>query len=267
MFPPGNLLEETMIRQSRALAPFACTLLLFTLGCGDVTSTTGEEGNIGYALHTDYDSLEDDLTEVGIITGHQQLLSTSLTSAGEEEVEDPGTLEHSVSPTEGCSLELVDSEGNLADFLVTATTPGEYTFESTLDGELFDRITLRFDDPSSLEILTWVRAPGAEEFHTANGVGTSVEEGAQATFVLIPMDAAGDRLAGDIDTTWSADPSWAVVPGENVYGVYEQSVWSASSPFSIYFIEPGPVAMTIMDPINALDSTVDFVVEPVDTGE
>ncbi len=256
-----------MIRFPRPLAAFAGLLLAFALGCGDVTSTTGEEGNIRYSLHTDYDSLEDDLTEVGILTGHQQTLTTSLTDQGEAEVEDPSLLDHSVSPTEGCTLELVEYDEELADFLITATSPGDYTFESTLDGELIDRITLTFDTPATLDIQTWLRAPGAEEFHVGTGAGAyDVEEGAQATFVLIPLDTSGDRLAGDLDTTWAADPSWAVVPGENVHGVYEQNVWSSSSPFSIYFIEPGPVGLTITDPVNVLSADVDFEVSPVDTG-
>jgi len=256
-----------MTRLPRALAAFASTLLLFTFGCGDVTSTTGEEGNIRYALHTDYDSHEDDLTTVGILTGHPQRLTTSLTDQGEGQVDDPASLEHSVSPSEGCTLELVQVDDEVADFLVTATTPGEYTFESNLDGELFDRITLTFDAPATLELQTWIRNPGDEEFTSASGIRSPVEEGAQATFVLVPLGTDGARLAGDLQTTWSADPHWAVVAGENVLGVYEQQVWSASNPFSLYFIEPGDVAVTIADPVNALEATADFVVSPVDTGE
>src|SRR5690606_1835525 len=96
------------------------------------------------------------------------------------------------------------------DLRVVVSEPGVYTVESTGPGGLVDRITLTFEQPADFDLGTFVRAPWAERFDPAAGDTITVEEGSQVTFQPIPVDAAGDRLAGDLTTTIAVDPEWAV---------------------------------------------------------
>jgi hypothetical protein len=255
----------------RALHPttafLALALLsLATTGCGDLTSATGELGRVNYTLHTNYLVQEAMLTQVGIITGHQQHIGTRLTDSGEDRAGDDGEeITHSVSPSEGVTLEAQESgDDEIADIYVTVDDPGGYTFESHLNGELFDRINLVFETPVELELLTRVRVPYSDDWDTLNDGETLVEEGSQVAFLPIPLNDVGDRIAGDFDVLLEADPEWAVAPAYNLIGVYEQNIVGSASPVSIYFIEPGEVTVTLTDTVNGTSASWLFDVLPVD---
>ncbi len=256
----------TRTLHTAALLATLALMALATTGCGDLTSATGEFGRVNYQLHTDYLMEEALLTQVGIITGHQQHIGTTLTDAGENEAGNDGEeITHEVTPSEGVTIE-ADSDGDdeISDILVTVEQPGEYTFESYLDGQLFDRIVLVFETPVELNLLTRVREPYSDDWDTLNPGEGQVEEGSQVAFLPIPLNESGDRIAGDFDAQLEADPSWAVAPAYNLLGVYEQNIVGSASPVSVYFIEPGEVTVTLTDTVNGTDASWQFDVEPVE---
>ena len=254
-----------MLRATTLLAALT-VLSLATTGCGDITSATGELGRVNYTLHTNYLVQEAMLTQVGIITGHQQHIGTRLTDAGENVAGNDGEeIVHSVSPAEGVTLEPQENgDDEIPDFYVTVDDPGEYTFECHLDDNLFDRIDLVFETPVELELLTRVRIPYSDDWDTLDVGETLVEEGSQVAFLPIPLNDVGDRIAGDFDVLLEADPEWAVAPAYNLIGVYEQNIVGSASPVSIYFIEPGEVTVTLTDTVNGTSASWMFDVLPVE---
>ncbi|MCO4771604.1 MAG: hypothetical protein KDA24_16345 [Deltaproteobacteria bacterium] len=237
---------------------------LLLIGCGDLSRSTGELGRLDYSLHSDF--LVDGTALVGtsILTGHPQVIDLALTDAGEDAGSNFEEMSHVATPSAGVTLQGFNSDDDVGNLTITVTDPGDYVIESMLDGSVFDRITLTFDSPTTLDLVTWVRVPNGEEFDEAAGGAVSVVEGAQAAFVPIPLDADNERIAGDFVPELSASPDWAVVAGINVLGIYEQNVVVARSPASVYFIEPGMVTLTLTDPANAVDSSVTFDVDPVE---
>ena len=83
------------------------------------------------------------------------------------------------------------------------------------------------------------------------------------TFQPIPVDAAGDRLAGDLTTTIAVDPEWAVVPGQGVVETYENGVWTVGGEINFYFIEPTLVTFSVIDPVSGATGEQLFDVTPV----
>jgi hypothetical protein len=241
---------------------------LLASACGDSTGALGQMGRVEYSLYTTYLVQQPLLTEVGILTGHPQHIATHLTDAGEDRAGSrAGDIEHRVTPDDGVTIEQDDGEDDdIRDFHVTVAEPGTYTFEAVLDGDVFDRIELRFESPDELDLITRVRARNSEEWETLDpGIGT-VEEGAQAAFLPIPIAADGSRIAGDFDVALEADPEWAITPAYNLLGVYEQEIVGSASPVSIYFIEPGGVTVSLTDEVNGVGASWDFAVLPVDQG-
>lgn len=240
------------------------SLALLTTGCGDISSSTGEFGRLSYSLHSDFLVDGSELVDVSILGGHAQQISVGLTSQGESDADNPQDIEHIASPADGVIIETVNSSDDVIRFAITVQDPGEYLIESMLDGQVFDRIRLTFDVPSSMALVTWIRVPNGLDFDEAIGSPISVDEGAQAAFVPIPLDATGERIAGDFVPEVTASPNWAVVTGINVLGIYEQNVFVARSPASVYFIEPGVISITIADTVNGVEGTAEFDVAPVE---
>ncbi len=240
-----------------------CLLALATVGCGDFNAANGEFGRLRYSLHSDY--LVDDvaLDQIEIITRHQQSVYVRLTDAGDDLADNPEDIVHQVVSGAGTADTESSGDDEAPDLRVTGDAPGELVVESRLDGELFDRITLNFDEPVGLELLTWLRPRNGDDFVEAQGATIAAGEGAQAAFVPVPLDATGTRLAGDFDVTTSADPEHHVAFGENVLGVYEQNVWHSPAPTSVYFIEPGPVTVSLTDEANGVTAGQAFDVEAV----
>lgn len=239
--------------------------LFLSVACGDVTTANGEFGRIHYSLYTDYFSEQSDLTEAGIVTGHQQRIYTSLTQKGWDDTKEPEGLTHSVQPTNGVALYEIEGTGGLKDILVTVDAAGTYTFETYDAEELFERIELDFDEPESFELITWVREPYGDDFDKVDSGGGTVPvvNGTQASFLPVPLDGAGGRLLGDLHANLTADPEDAIVPDYSVKP-YESSVWAIPEPLNIYFVLPGDVGVTLTDPVSGAASTMNFTVNPIE---
>ncbi len=240
----------------------ATVALLATTGCLDVTSATGELGMIDYRLYTDYDPGLGDLTEVGIITNHTQSLNLFLTEDGEREGLDLTTVSHSVTPSEGVWLDYDADDEFLDDLSIHVEQPGIYTLTTEIEGELFDTITLEFEAPATLDAVTWVRSPGADEFDEPSVAQPTVDEGTQVSFVGIPLNADGDRIAGEFELAVSADPAGSVVEAFDTWGSYEDGIVGSVSEASVYFIEGGTITLTVSDQANGVDFVQVFDVVP-----
>jgi hypothetical protein len=246
----------------------ACALIPLALtACGDLNVADGELSRVTYALHSDYLTENVALTEVALITGHVQPISTGLTLEGREVAGDKAALiEHVAAPGAGVDIahDAPFANHEIRSFDLTVTTPGTITVAGMLDGEVFDQIQLTFDTPADLELVTRVRAPYSDHWLDLEDDETLVAEGSQVAFLPIPLDAGGARLAGNFVVEIQADPSWAVSPSWNVLGVYEQSIVGSASPVSLYFIEPGLVTVTLTDVANGVSADRHFEVLPVE---
>ena len=247
-----------------ARASLLTTPLILSIACGDITTANGEFGRIHYSLYTDYVSQQTDLTEAGIVTGHQQRIHTTLTNKGWDDVKEPENLTHSVSPTTGVTLYEIDAESGVKDLLVTVDAAGTYTFETFDEDDLFERIELSFEAPQSFELITWTREPYGDDFVKVDSAGpVAVDTGTQASFLPVPLNANGGRLLGDLHADLTADPVDAIVPDYSVKP-YEQDVWAVPEPLNIYFVLPGDVAITLTDPVSKASASMDFAVNAVE---
>ena len=79
-------------------------------------------------------------------------------------------------------------------------------------------------------------------------------------FLPIPLDADGQRIAGNLFAQLDASESDMIIPGANVWGVYEQSIWASTNPSSVYFINTGNVDISLTDLPNAVSAVWSFVV-------
>lgn len=230
------------------------------MGCGDLTSANGELGRVNYALHTDFEVEGPSLTETSLLAGHPQVIHTSPLDSADFAQED--LITHSVTPDTGVTIlqgEWVS--GGPWNFEVLVETPGTYAFETWLGEELHDRLEVVFDAPSTLDLIAWARAPWEENFEVLSR-GESVEEGTQVAFLPIPLDAVGERIAGNLFAELEASESGMIIPGANVWGVYEQSIWASTSPSSVYFINAGSVDISLTDEPNAVSAVWSFSVTP-----
>ena len=242
-------------------------LLLPLVACNvDSLSTNGELGHLSFSLSSAWYLDPTQLTEVDIVTGHEQYIGVSLTEEGEELADGrAGALEYVVTPADGVTIGTDGSDTDSAEprtLAITVADPGDYTVEARLRGELFDRIQLGFDTPAALEIAAYVREPWGDEFARVSAIDpVQVREGSQLAYLPIPQDDAGVRLAGDVATSIASVPTTAVVPAENVLHVNEDDVSSTGGVPSLYFIEPGDVTVTLADTVNPVEAALDFVVE------
>jgi hypothetical protein len=243
-------------------------MLFFLLACNiDLTTANGELGRLSYSLGTGYFVDGNDLTQEEIVTGHLQSFAVSLSNKG---VRDAGKhafeITHTISPNTGVEFveeEISDEDDNRPpNFSLVVHDPGTYTIESQLDGDEFDRVTFQFAEPVALEMVTWARAPYAEDFQSASD-GDSLEEGTQLAFLGIPLNDKGDRLVGDIQTDFTADPATSVVPAQNVYDVNETDTINSESVPSLYFIEPGDITVTLSDTVNPAKAQSQFHIRSV----
>lgn len=247
-----------------------CGLLAMVVSAcgGDRTGATGELGRINYSLYTTYDVREASLVDARIVTGHEQTIYATLTSKGIADLRDGVSLEHTIEPSDGATLETIVDEAPVPDFNVLVREPGEYTLK-TLRGEdgeeEFDRLTLTFAEPTSFEVLTKVREPWAEDFREASTDGTiDVEEGTQVVMQPIPVDADDTRLAGDLTTDFSVNKEWAAIPGQNILSAFEENVWTIAGEANFYFVEPDDsVVFTIEDPVSTASTQKTFKVTPI----
>jgi hypothetical protein len=244
----------------------AAGLSLGAIGCGDLIGATGDEGRLRFTLYTTYEVEETDLRDVTIVGGHEQRIDVELTSKGEDEIDEPSQIRYSLTPSAGVTIdEDPDADDDdPPDIEITVDEPGDYRLEATVGTEVVDSIDLSFAPSTALELDVRVRSPWDDDFTTVpSGEVTAMEEGSQATFLPIPLDDTGDRLAGDLTTEVAADPEELVVPGASIGGVYEDGYWLVVGAIDFYFIDPGEVTITITDPVSGADGTHEFLVENV----
>ena len=234
-------------------------LFLCAIACGDITSKSGEFGRINYSLYLPYESNISDLTKVKILAGYSQEIHTQLTNKGTEEIKNPTTLIHKISPQDGVSLLPLDDSYDVPNINVVVDDGGKYTLETINEKSVFDRIKLNFAVPDSLDVIVWIRRINDENFiKVAKNGPISVDEGSQVTLVPILLDRTGDRIIGNFDAIISATPSNLVVATDNIHEIYEQKVLSNSIPVSLVFIESGLVDVTIEDTVNKMSTVLSF---------
>ena len=237
----------------------AVAWVLALVGCGDLTSANGEFGRVNYALHTDFEVEGTSLTETSLLVGHAQVIHTSPLNS--EDYAEDDQISHVVTPEEGVTVVqgAYEGAGDPWKFEVLVETPGTYVFETWKAETLHDRLEVEFDVPATLDLVAWARAPWEDDFQSLDQ-GESVEEGTQVAFLPIPLDASGNRIAGDLFAQLEVSEPGMIIPGANVWGVYEQSIWASTSPSSVYFIDEGEVDVSLVDVPNAVAATWSFVV-------
>lgn len=234
---------------------------------GDLTSQTGKNNLLVYSLYTIYEVPEHGLSDARILTGHQQLISVSMTAEGRRNIVHPGAITHRLEPSAGVTMDNGDhvSENTVRDARFTVTEPGDYTLVSSDGDEIVDEIDLHFETPAGFEVVMKIRDPWGASFSVETGDPLEVEQGSQLVILPVPVDEDARRLAGSMQPGIDIDPRWAVTPGQNVYSNTEDVTWSGQDPYNYYFIEPVTVTFTISDDVTGANSTQTFHVVPVDT--
>jgi hypothetical protein len=243
--PPRFLLVLTT---ASALFAGACNF-------GDTTTATGERGRLDYQVETDY-FVDGSLLDVRLVTGHD--IFVAVHSALDEGVDPDASIEHRVTGDNG-AVRVQQDVGGALDFAVRASSPGSYTVETLVDGQLEDRITLSFDRPTAIDIVGHLRQPGADSFEPIAGDRVSAVEGAQVVFIPVPLDAAGDRLLGSFDHRIEA-PEGALVESASVYDFDEEGV-GLNLRTSYHLMRPGEVLVRIVDDVNITQGEVTFDVQ------
>lgn len=242
-------------------------MLLLLTGCAfDVVSGEGELGRLRYSLAADTYFTEGTLTEIGLGTGYTHRVNISVTDRGMKLIHDNAeSLVQSVAPDDGVALEQEDrtddddgdDDYSAEDVDLAVTEPGVHTLTATWNDSLFDYIDLDFRVPTTLELMGFVRSPWAEEFVPVAEPTLQVEKGTQYAWITVSQDEAGERLAGEVTPDLGAEPMESVVPGMDVYPINEDGIDSHIAP-TLYFIESGPVTVTLTDPINGIVATQAF---------
>jgi len=234
---------------------YASLFCLGSAGCyTEVTSSTGEFGLLTYNFSTDYEGGTEELTELPLMTRVPHDIDVDLTERGSKRARgDGGLIEHTAGPAFVSQTGPSYDSDDPRSFEIVAGHAMQVAVESHLEGDLFDRISLRFDDPSHLDVVTWIREPWEDDWRDrphANSL--HVDEGAQISFLAIPM--AGDvRLGGDFTPQITVTPEHLVVPDEAVYAVQEEGMTTGGEAVTFYAIEPGVVTFTVSEPNHGIE--------------
>lgn len=228
-------------------------------GCGDVVANEGNLGNLVYALFTDYNVEETELSEALLITGVEHRIM--VTEAPGADVSGKSQIAHRLYPDTNSLIETSDSGGvGIGDAILTVNDAGDYTLQSWNGNELVDYIELKFVDADKLDVMTFLREPDQDEFGCVDGNNATVPLYSQVTFLAAPVDIDGNRLVGDIGLEISVSPVDSMIQVYNLDGVYENEVWESSTPMNMLFVEPGDVVVTLTEPLTGLTATVSFTV-------
>lgn len=243
----------------------ALALLSLVAAChGDRTASNGELGRLSYALHTDYESEQDELTALPLLTGYAHRIDVELTTKGADDADDnAGLLEHTAEGVDGVEIESDEpSEGSgVPGFDLLSPESGEVVITSTLQGETFDLIRLQFERPTSLDVLGWSRAAWEEDWRSFSGGNLTVQEGAQISFLAVPK-AGETRLGGEFTPTITVDPPSLAVPDESVLAVQEGGMTTGGEPVTFFAIEPGTATFTLTDPVNGVEAVTVVEIAP-----
>jgi hypothetical protein len=259
---------------------FLVGMSFLSTACGVQSVTgTGELGNIVMTISSDHYLTSDaDLLNTGIVTGFAQTFSVSLTDQGESEAGDQGSaIEFSfTSATAGGDLTEVflsddsapDSDTEAASFdtrtlTITATTPGGYLLTAMKNDEEFDRITLTFDRPDTLEAIVYGRNPSVSDFNLlsfSDSSSTQVDLGAQISWLVVAKNGSS-RLLGELTTTDTFSPSDSVVSVAAVDHINENGITTISNEPSAVFLNSGTIELTVTDEVNSVSESMEFVVQ------
>ncbi|HSW60626.1 MAG TPA: hypothetical protein VLJ60_07485, partial [bacterium] len=211
------------LTKSMTLIIVAILLSAFT-GCwDDSNNATGELGVLKYYLNTKYDA------EGNLATG---ILPTKIShrigaySTGEEYLGRYEAIYHTVEPAENAILINHDNTYDVPDFTIKVTKPGKYVVTTKNSKKELDRITLNFEDPASLKVVTKVREPYGDSFDKKADSGVIlVEEGSQVAFIPYLTTSSGTRMIGNVPCQFTADPDWMIVPDvEDTYITEDTSI-------------------------------------------
>jgi len=239
-------------------------LPLLTIACGSSSSAEGALGHLSYRLSSDFEAESGDLREVQIVVGHKQWITVELTEDGEKAVKEEGDVFHRMKPSHVATFEGGGSDDSLSDVVVTVSEGGTHTLESVEGDEIIDYIALDWAVPKKIDTVLWLKNPSDDDFETVDGGTVAATEGAQLAMLPVPV-RNGERLAGAYEVEVSADPPWAVAITEEVLGIYEQRVVTASNERSLVFIEPGTVTVTMTDPVHGISTSQVYEVAPIAT--
>lgn len=230
--------------------------------------STGDYGNIRYRTTVPYNMENTELKEIPIITGYPQSIFLELTDQGDELIEEDKdySWRHKMSPTtQGTTI-----EGDQFAMSFTINKEGSYSFFSYANDKLIDRISLSFKQPAGFEPVFWVRDPdnGSPDDFVKYYEGDFVHEGSQVTFLVIPLDINGNRMAGDMTIDHNITPNNLYVEGQGVMSLTENGVnENIVSDYSIYVIEEGLISIEFSDPVYGITHYADLNVIKRETWE
>lgn len=237
--------------------------LLSLFACNnDILLSSGELGNINYTIVTGYKIDGLSLNDAKLAVGYPQTIEASLTLRGWKVVGDQPFLVYHSSADENMTVDsetLLDGDIGVPGFEVQANSAGAFMVESYLQDDIVDQISLTFVVPDAISVLSWVRAPGAEDFSEAEGETINVTVGSQAAFIPIP-EYEGERIVGNVEAEIAIEPPEAAVLGYNIDEVSEGGVQASANPASIYFVQAGAVQVCATDTINDVTTCQDFEV-------
>lgn len=254
--------------------PLFTALLILTVACGDITSTTGDMGILSFSYFSDYEMGTVSLDNAALAAGVTHHLSVDI-------IQNKSSIDFSrtiyIADTEGVTV-ITDTEkcpeghgSCVPGFSIKATKAGTVTinaYEGVHEGESFiDSIRLTFKEIAQIDPLVKVRGPWEEDFALIDSAGDvfTVEKGSQVVFLPVPLDSYGKRLLGNFDCAYNFDDETMVVPGENVDYVYEdRDEWGVGGPQNFYFIEEGEVALTVTEAESGFSSDFVFHVVPME---
>lgn len=267
-----------MSRHTSFLARALTSALLYVIAAGAtwlfvgcdsmIQGGIGDSGMVEYSLATSYNMEEEDIRDVQIVCGHPQHIATFLTEEGEQSAQEDDLYTHQLIPADSlngpASSEGLVVEGDEDSVSVTVALPGHYQLQTLKNGQPFDTILLEFATPVGLELITWYKNTADVEFKKAEGSFTiQVEEGAQASFAVVPLGSHGERLAGALETEVTIDPPWMALEVESVVYVNENGAYTADFARSFLFLEEGDVTVTFFDPISGARESHLFEVSPI----
>ena len=236
-------------------------ILLFWACLGHILETSGELGRINYRLESTYKLDTRSLADVKLVTGYAQNIAADLTPLGWRVTEEPYLGYHTADAVLSLENASIASDWfGFPDFTLLSAQEGNFPIETFVRDQLIDRIELEFARPDDLSVISWIRAPEADEFQKHQEEIISVQQGAQIAFIPIPMNE-GERLVGEISVEVTVEPSDAAVIGQNIEQISEDGVQSSSSPTSLYFVRSGSVSVGIRDVVNDVTAWQEFLVE------
>lgn len=239
----------------------AVVMSAFT-GCWDDSNkATGDLGVLKYYLATKYDA--DGNLKTGILpTNISHRIGAY--STGEEYLGRYDEIYHIVEPAENAVLINHDNTYDVPDFTIKVTKAGSYKITTKNDEKVLDTITLQFEDPASLDVITKVREPYGNQFVKKADSGLIlVEEGAQVAFIPYLKSGSGTRMIGNVPCKFTADPDWMVVPDVEDTYITEDTSITFGYESTFYFVEEGSVTFTFKNEESGYTGTKTFDVNPV----